>query len=24
MRYMESWLSWCDWAIDVLKKKGES
>jgi PadR family transcriptional regulator, regulatory protein AphA len=23
IRYMDSWLSWCDWAIDVLKKKGE-
>jgi DNA-binding PadR family transcriptional regulator len=22
IRYMESWLSWCDWAIGVLKKKG--
>ncbi|MBY6035604.1 PadR family transcriptional regulator [Fictibacillus nanhaiensis] len=22
VRYMESWLSWCDWAIEELKKKG--
>ncbi len=22
IRYMESWLSWCDWAIKVLEKKG--
>ncbi|GGB51318.1 PadR family transcriptional regulator [Fictibacillus barbaricus] len=24
IRYMESWLSWCNWAIKVLKKKGVS